>query len=112
MRESHGICALRKMKSLFLIVLVMFVGITNYAFIHHMVFEEHDIDYHIVTDKSDVHDHCTVCKIAEHHTTYLDSDFLPLEDISIDESVISDFLKTSRAFDAIFLRGPPQHSFL
>lgn len=75
---------------------------------HHMVFEKHDIDYHIVKDKAEVHDHCTVCKVAEQNTTFLDTDYL-----AINENVSNTLIKVDVTHDSFTflrpnLRGPPQ----
>jgi hypothetical protein len=99
------------MKMLFYVVIAAFIGITNYAFIHHMVFEQHDINYHIVTDKAEAHDHCTLCKIIEHQQELNDYYFIsPVKIIALiefDSSVIN-----SHSFSrSIQLRGPPHLLF-
>lgn len=111
MVKYFSIKKIRKQKRLYFAALMMFVAVTNFAFIHHIVFEEHGINYHIIKDKSEVHDHCTICKVAEQQTSFLETNFHSPLDIVSNFSISLGFNQNSFSFKIILLRGPPQLLF-
>lgn len=110
MKRQNSIQHIRKKKVTILCVLLLFIGISQFAFFHHVLVEKHG-SVHVETKKSSgAHDHCTSSTLANPNIILDYISFTPFIDthtVSFKSSNESTLI-IHRQFN--FLRGPPVYS--